>query len=199
MIKKTVMIAAAAALVMTGAFVVFGDAGQVAACDGKAKTASASACDGKNKSASTASACTRSASAAKVAAASAGGSGCTRTKTASAACTKSAAHSACCAKSAQQAHYAQVKKVADNIPDRLNSRVVVTGVYVCGSCDLGKIDKCQAFLKTAGGQLYPMTHSKSVKEMHRLHKSGSNDFEITARVTKEGGAKYLDVTYFDAL
>lgn len=190
MIKKTATIVAAAALVMAGVFIALGNAGDVAACDGKTKTAS-----------SKASACTKSASAAKVAAASAGKSACSRTaSTAAAGCSKTAqAKAGCCAKMSQQAHYAQVKKAADNIPYRVNSRVVLTGTYKCGSCDLQATDKCQAFLKTASGKLYPIAAGASVKEMHKLHAKGSNEFEVTARVTKQGGAKYLDVTHYDAL
>jgi len=189
MLKKTAMIAAVAALVVVGAVVVMGGAGEVAACDGKTKTASAQA-----------SACTKSASAAKVSAATAGTSSCTKSKTASAAATCSeAARAACCAKMAKQAHYTQVKKAADNIPYRLNTRVVMAGTYTCGSCDLGATDTCQAFLKTADGQLYPLLHNKNVKMMYKMHKSGEKDFEVTARVTKQGGAKYLDVTYYTAM
>jgi hypothetical protein len=188
MLKKTAIIAAVVALVAVGTVAVMGGAGDVAACDGKTKTASAQA-----------PACTKTASAAKVSAASAGTSSCTKTKTASAASTCSeTAQAACCAKMAKQAHYTQVKKTADNIPYRVNTRVVMTGVYTCGSCDLGATDKCQAFLKTADG-LYPLTHNKNVKAMYKLHKSGEKDFEITARVTKQGGAKYLDVTYYSAM
>jgi len=191
MIKKTVTIAAVAALVTAGVFIAIGDAGQVAACDGLTKTASADP-----------PACTKSASAAKVSAATTGTSSCTKTNTASAyaSCSKTAqAQSACCAKMANQAHYAQVKGNADNIPYRINSRVVLTGTYKCGSCDLGTTDKCQAFLKTASGELYPMVSSKSVKGMYKMHKNGNNEFEVTARVTKQFGAKYLDVTHFDTL
>jgi hypothetical protein len=100
---------------------------------------------------------------------------------------------------AKQAHYTQVKKAADNIPYRVNTRVVMTGTYMCGSCDLGAIDQCQAFLKTADGQLYPLLQNKNVKKMYQMHKSGEKDFKVTARVAKQGGAKYLDVTYYTAL
>ena len=186
MLKKTAIIAAVVALVAVGAVAVMGGAGDVAACDGKTKTASAQA-----------SACTKTASAAKVSAATAGTSSCTKTKTASVAATCS--KSACCAKMAKQTHYTQVKKTADNIPYRINTRVVMTGTYTCGSCDLGATDKCQAFLKTADGELYPMLYNKNVKMMYKMHKSGEKDFEVTARVTKQGGAKYLDVTYYATL
>jgi len=191
MFKKTAMIALAAVVVAAGAVVVLGDAGNASACDGKTKSAAAQA-----------SACTKTASAAKVSAASTGTACGSKTKTAgaSAACSKTAqAQSACCASMAKQAHYTQVKKVADNIPYRVNTRVVMTGTYTCGSCDLDATEKCQAFLKTADGQLYPLQHNINVKSMYKLHKAGENKFEVTARVAKEGGAKYLDVTHYSAL
>ena len=158
MLKKTVTIAAVAALVVAGALIAVGQTGQASACDGKTETASTgSSCSSKAKTASA---------------------------------------SSCCAKQAKTAHYEQVKKAADEIPNRVNSRVVLSGTYTCGSCDLGMTDTCQAFLKTADGKLYPMEHTSTVKAMK---KSGTKNFEITARVTKQGGAKYLDVTNYTAM
>ena len=155
-----------------------GDAGQASACDGYTKTASASGC-------------TKTASAAKVSA----GSQCTQAQLS--ACSQSA--KACCAKMARQAHYTEVKDVADDMPYRVNTRIVVTGTYKCGSCDLGQTNKCQAFLKTADGELYPLLHNKKGKMMYKMHKSGEKDFQVTAREPKQGGAKYLDVTYYTAM
>jgi hypothetical protein len=180
MLKKTVTIAAVAALVMAGALIAVGQTGQATACDGKTETASTG---------SSCSSTTKTASAAKVSA----GSSCTKTASASS-CSKTAqAQSSCCAKQAKTAHYDQVKKTADQIPNRVNSRVVLTGTYTCGSCDLGMTDTCQAFLKTADGKLYPMEHSSKVKSMKGC---GTKNFEVTARVTKQGGSKYLDVTNY---
>jgi hypothetical protein len=179
MLKKTAMIAAAAALVLAVALIAIGDAGQATACDGKTKTAST---------------CTKSASAAKVA--SSGKASCSKAAQAACASQSKTAQSACCAKMAKQAHYAQVKTAADNIPYRMNSRVVIAGTYQCGSCDLGTTDKCQAFIKTADGDLYPIKMDKQAKS---IYKSGSKNIEVVARVTKAGGVKYLDVTSFKAL
>jgi hypothetical protein len=190
MLKKTVTIAAVAALVMAGALIAVGQTGQATACDGKTETASTgSSCTSATKTASAGSSCTsttKTASAAKV-------SSCTGAASASS-CSKTAqAQSSCCAKQAKTAHYDQVKKAADQIPNRVNSRVVLTGTYTCGSCDLGMTDTCQAFLKTADGKLYPMEHSSKVKSMKGC---GTKNFEVTARVTKQGGSKYLDVTNY---
>ena len=205
MLKKTVTIAAVAALVMAGALIAVGQTGQATACDGKTETASAGeSCSSKTKTASAGSSCTsttKTASAAKVSSctsttktASAGKvSSCTGAASASS-CSKTAqAQSSCCAKQAKTAHYNQVKKASDQIPNRVNSRVVLTGTYSCGSCDLGMTDTCQAFLKTADGKLYPMEHSSKVKSMKGC---GTKNFEVTARVTKQGGSKYLDVTNY---
>jgi hypothetical protein len=184
MLKKTAIIASAAAFVMAAVLIAVGNPGQVSACDGKAKSAAAKA-----------SACTKSASAAKVSAATAGSSSCAGTAKSS--CTRTThAKTACCADQAKQAHYMQVKKAADMIPYRVNTRLVLTGTYKCGSCDLGVTDKCQAFIKTTDGHLYPLEKSKNVKNMYA---SGNKKFEITARVSKQYGAKYLDVTNYHAL
>ena len=180
MLKKTVTIAAAAALVVAVALIAVG----------KTETASAGeSCSSKTKTASSGSSCTsttKTASAAKV-------SSCTGAASASS-CSKTAqAQSSCCAKQAKTAHYEQVKKAADQIPNRVNSRVVLTGTYTCGTCDLGMTDNCQAFLKTADGKLYPMEHSSKVKAMKSC---SAKNFEVTARVTKQGGSKYLNVTNY---
>lgn len=187
MLKKSATIAAVVALVVAGALIGVGVADQGAACDGKTQSASAEK--------SQAPACTKSASAAKVSAATAGTYTCSKTTKAS--CAKTAqAQSACCANKARKAHYKQVRKVADNVPQRVNSRIVVAGTYKCGSCDLEATETCQPFIKTTDGQLYPLEKNKNVKQMY---KSGTKKFEITARVTKRGGTKYLDVTNYKAL
>jgi hypothetical protein len=172
-----VTIAAAAALGVAGALIAVGQTGQASACDGKTETASAGESCSSTKTASAGESCSSTASASS--------------------CSKTAqAQASCCASQAKTAHYEQVKKAADEIPNRVNSRVVLTGTYTCGSCDLGMTDTCQAFLKTADGKLYPMEHSSTVKAMK---KSGVKNFEVTARVTKQGGAKYLDVTNYAAM
>jgi len=97
---------------------------------------------------------------------------------------------------AKQAHYTQVKEAATVLPYRENSRVVLAGTYKCGSCDLSVTDKCQAFLETANGQLYPLDMNAMAKAMY---KSSSKEFEVTGRVIKMGGTKYLDVTNYSAM
>ena len=97
---------------------------------------------------------------------------------------------------ARQASYTEIKDVADDIPGRVNTRIVVTGTYKCGSCDLGQTKKCQAFLKTAEGNLYPLEKNAKVKE---LKAAKGEEFEVVGRVHKEGGIKFLSVTSVKAL
>jgi hypothetical protein len=173
--KSTII--AAVVLVLAVAALAIGNTGQVAACDGKVKSASAA-----KVSAATASY-------------SAGTAGtCSKTAQAKACCPSASA--ACCANKARQAHYAQVKELADDIPYRENTRLVIAGTVTCGSCDLGKTDKCQPFVKTADGDFYPLKRSGKIKEMKN---TGSKEFEVTTRVTKEGGIKFLEVTSFKAI
>jgi hypothetical protein len=175
--KKIMIGSLAAALVLTVAVLAIGDAGRASACDGKTKTASASYC-------------TKTASAAKVSASA--GTQCTKAEMA--ACSQSA--KACCASMARQAHYTEVKEAADVIPGRVNTRVVMTGTYKCGSCDLGQTKKCQAFLKTADGNLYPLEKNAKVK---KLKASKGKEFEVVGRIHKEGGIKFVEVTSVKAL
>ena len=112
-----------------------------------------------------------------------------------ASCTKTGKAS-CCAASARQAHYTQVKEIADPVSYRENSRVVVAGAFQCGSCDLKSTDKCQAFIKTAEGKMLPLAHDKKVKGMYM---SKSSEFEVTGRIKTEGGIKFLEVTSYNTL
>ena len=59
--------------------------------------------------------------------------------------------------------------------------------------ELGQVSRT---LKTTDGKLYPMENSNSVQAMK---KDRSKKYEVTARVAKQGGTKYLDVTYVDAM
>lgn len=175
--RRNSMIIAAAVLVLAVAVFAMGSSGEGSACDGKIKSASA----------------------AKVSAASAsydagGPGGCGKTAKARAGCPGAASN--CCANKARKAHYAQVKEIADDIPYRQNTRLVIAGKFTCGACDLGKTDVCQPFVKTADGDFYPLKRNGKITEMKN---TGSKEFEITARVTKEGGIKFLDVTSFKAI
>jgi hypothetical protein len=195
--KKYLTVAIAAVMVAAAGFVA-ADMGSAGQCDGKTtsvKTAQASSC---NKTAQ-ASACTwtRTASAAKLSA----GKSCSSASAACCADAKSAAYAksgkaSCCAASARHAHYAQVKKIADPVAERENSRVSMAGVFRCGLCDLDRTDKCQAFIKTAEGRMVPLKHDAKVKGMC---KSGQREFEVTGRVKSEGGIAFVEVTNFEAL
>ena len=180
MLKKTVMITAAAMLVLSVAVFAIGSAGQEGTCDSKIKT--------------TSTACTKTASAAKVSATAGTESTCASACASSSKCCKGQACE--CAKKTRQAYYSSVKEVADDIPYRENTRLVVTGTYTCGMCDLGTTKTCVAFIKTTDGKTYPLVKSCGMKGMC---KSKSKDLEITGRVKKEGGVKFLDVTSYKAI
>jgi hypothetical protein len=178
--KTTSIITAAAVLVLAVAVLAVGDTGKVSTCDKGIETASAASygqgvCD---KSAKTA--------------------GCSNMKTAGAAGCPAAkcGRASCCANKARQAHYSQVKELATDIPYRENTRLVIAGTITCGTCDLGKTDRCQPFFETADGNLYPLSKGMPIQAMK---KSGSKEFEITSRVKKEGGIKFLDVTSFKTI
>ena len=197
--RKLVVSAIAAVMVVIAGFAI-ADMGQASSCDGttsSVKTAQASSC---SKTAQ-ASACTKTstASAAKV---SAGQTECSAQAKAeccpggaSASYAKSGKAS-CCASSARQAYYTEVKKIADPVSYRENTRVVVAGDFKCGSCDMQATSKCQAFIKTADGKMLPLYHTKSVKGMY---KSKSREFEVTGRIKSEGGIKFLEVTSYKAM
>jgi hypothetical protein len=101
--------------------------------------------------------------------------------------------SRCCTASARQAYYTQVKEVATPVNYRENSRVVVTGEFKCGSCNLKTTSSCQPFIKTADGKMLPLYHDKKFKGMCR---SSSGSFEVTGRIKSEGGIKFLSVTSY---
>jgi hypothetical protein len=195
--QKKYLIVAIAAVAITAAGFVAADLGNAGNCkSASVKTAQASSC---SKSAQ-ASACTKTttASAAKVSAGRSCGS------TASASCCPSGSSASyaktgkagCCAASARQAYYAEVKKVADHVSYRENSRVKMTGDFKCGSCDLNTTSKCQAFLKTAEGKMLPLKHDSKVKGMY---KSSTREFEVTGRIKSEGGIQFVEVTSYRAL
>ncbi len=110
-------------------------------------------------------------------------------------CSKSS-QASCCPSNSRQAHYAQVKEIANNVTSRNNSRLVVAGTFQCGMCDLKTTSKCQAFIKTADGKMLPLAHNKKVKDMHM---SKDHDIKVTGRVTTEGGIKFLKVTSYKTL
>ena len=199
--RKIVIVAIAAVIVVAAGFVV-ADMGQASSCDGKTssiKTAQASSCS--KTSTAQASSCTKTstASAAKM---SAGQTSCSAQAKASccpsgaSASHAKAGKASCCATSARQAHYAEVKKIADPVPYRENTRVVVAGAFKCGSCDMQTTSKCQAFIKTADGKMLPLTQDKNVKGMYM---SKSREFKVTGRIKSEGGIKFLEVTSFEAI
>jgi len=186
--RKLVAIGAALALVFAVAFVVAGD-GSAVACnkDASAKNASASlSC--KSAAATTASAsCSRSA-AAKTA------SACCSSKNAVAGYTKAEKKQAKAEEAA--ARTAALKEITDPLPYKNNKRVVVTGSMQCGSCSYKATAACAPLFKTIDGKVYALIQNGKWEAMH---KSGADTFEVSTRVTKRSGMKYLEVVAFKAL
>ncbi len=181
--RKHVIVAIVAVVVAAAGYVA-ADLGQASACDGQTSSfevAQASSCS-KTKTAQ-ASSCSKTASAACCPS----GSNASYAK---------AGKASCCAAKMRQAHYAQVKEIADPVSYRENSRIVVAGAFKCGSCDLNSTEKCQAFIKTADGKMLPLGHDKNVKEMYM---SKTREFKVTGRIKTEGGIKFLEVTSYKAL
>lgn len=205
--KKLIAIGAALALAVSVAFVATGNDNAVA-CNKAAKTAaSKDACNATAKTASTGcdkSAATKTASTRKCSKSAAA-------KTASTRCGKpAAAASECCPggkavaarycrdekRKARAEHAAALREITDDLPYRENRRLVLTGEMECGYCNYKATGKCAPLLKTADGKVYPLVHDATVDRMHDIHAS---QYEVSTRVKKTSGVKYLEVQVFKAL
>ncbi len=200
MIRKFTVISAAVVAVAGLAFAASGS-GLAWACDGN-QTADA-------KTASAACSATKTASAA-----------CSATKTASAACsaTKTASSSSCsfstssyasanrCKSSGKAAvagyskkaenDNAALKELVDEIPLANNKRLVVTGAMECGKCTAKTTASCAPLFKTTDGKTYPLWKSSMVKNMQ---KDSASEYEVSTRVKKVNGIKYLDVVAYKTM
>ena len=204
MSKKLMVIGTAVALMFALAIVVV--AGNSAfACDKEAQASAASA-----------STCSKSASAASVASSSccmgasasvASSSGCTRSASyASASCcdgkaavagyTKTGDKKACSKETAEE-HAAAIAKITDEIPYRADKRLVLTGTMQCGQCSYEATASCAPLLKTVDGKVYPLAPGQILTKMKKTE--AADGFEVTTRVKKIDGVKYLDVVAFKAL
>lgn len=104
---------------------------------------------------------------------------------------------ACCKSAAAKMkvkRIAAVKAVVSDLPYNESKRLVLTGHYVCGKCQLEKFESCQALFKTNDGEIYPLVSNSKVKKL-RMMKS-SDGFQITTRVKRLDGIKYLEVLNF---
>jgi hypothetical protein len=109
-----------------------------------------------------------------------------------------------CAKSAaagskeacEQAKTASLKGVVDEMPYRESKKVVLTGAYACGHCQLHKTEECSPMLKTADGKVYPMLQSNQVAEI-KAAKAAS--IQVTGVVKKVDGVKFIDVKSYKAI
>jgi len=179
MSKKLMIIGAAVVLALAVALVATGDAGNTSACKDKAKASAASA-----KSATqSASACTRSAAASACCA--------TSGKAAVAGYSKDACSDKAAAKSAA------LSEIVDEIPYREAKRLVVAGTMECGSCTYQKTSTCAPLVKTEDGKVYPLVKNHMIKRMRQ--EKTEQGFELSTRVRKIDGVKYLEVLSYRAL
>jgi hypothetical protein len=183
--RNMLLIGTVAVFGLATAMVAAGDATRAAACDESAKSASASSCCAKSADAATASSgCTRSA--ATTTAAGAGGDACCKSG-------KAASASAACDKSKTDTAF---NGTVDEIPYRENKRLVLTGVYMCGHCNLKATESCSPMFKTADGKVYPLLKNPESNDLRGA--DTGNGVEIASSVVKIDGIKYLEVKSYKA-
>jgi len=193
------------------------EAASVSSCCAKGEASAATASETCTRSAATTASvnggCTREASAHTASAA----MGCDKSAAAAAGtCTKSAATAAggdaCCKTGAVKTAAAgegckavcdeaktasAFKDAVDDIPYRENKRLVLSGAYVCGHCNLKVTEGCSPMFKTADGKIYPLIKNPEAMEL-RAADSG-NGVEIATSVKKLDGIKYLEVKSYKSL
>jgi hypothetical protein len=121
-------------------------------------------------------------------------SACTTTAAASCPMTTAKAGSDCarsCSKSACTGKKAGKTASITPIEGREGTRMVLAGRYVCGYCDLGVSEKCQAAFRTTDGKHYLLAKNNLTKELKQTARS--TDVEIVTHVEKYEGVKYLEV------
>ena len=97
---------------------------------------------------------------------------------------KSACKPMCTSKSSKAASI-------EDLPYREGTRIVLTGRYVCGLCNLRVTEKCQPGFQTKEGQNYLLVTNNLSDKLHGTARD--NDVEIVSRVRKLNGVKYLEV------
>lgn len=100
-------------------------------------------------------------------------------------CAKKCATTACTGKKAEKS-----ASIAP-IEGREGTKMVLAGRYVCGYCDLGVSDKCQAAFRTTDGKNYLLVKNNFTKELKQTARV--KDVEIVTHVQKYDGVKYLEV------
>jgi hypothetical protein len=111
---------------------------------------------------------------------------------------KASCTAACCSGTAKAAEQAMaVREVTDELPYGDNKRVVLEGTLACGKCTYQATETCAPLLKTADGKVYPLAPGNNLVKEMRHSKAGS--FEVSGRVDKTYGTKYIDVVAFHTL
>jgi hypothetical protein len=89
------------------------------------------------------------------------------------------------------------KGAVDELPYAESKRVVLTGAYVCGHCNLQVTEGCSPMFKTADGKVYPLIKNPESAKLRAAN--GGNGVEIATTVKKIGGVKYLEVKSYKTL
>lgn len=82
----------------------------------------------------------------------------------------------------------------ESIEDREGKTFVLTGRYVCATCDLGaasKNGKCQPAFQTKEGKNYLLSKNNLSEQLRG--EARDKDVEISSRVRKLDGVRYLEV------
>jgi hypothetical protein len=79
----------------------------------------------------------------------------------------------------------------ESIDYREGKTLVLTGRYVCGTCELGVGDNCQPAFRTTDGKNYLLMRNNLSKQLRS--DARDKDVEIVTRVRKFDGTKYLEV------
>lgn len=85
----------------------------------------------------------------------------------------------------------------DVVPYREDKRLVLTGMYECGHCELGATAECSPMFKTADGKVYPLWNSDHVTALRK--DNTAKNVEIATVVKKVDGVKYLDIKSYKTL
>ena len=97
---------------------------------------------------------------------------------------KSACKSACTSKGSKAASI-------EDLPFSEGTRIVLTGRYVCGLCNLCVTDECQPGFQTKEDQNYLLVTNNLSDKLRDTARD--KDVEIVSRVRKLNGVKYLEV------
>jgi hypothetical protein len=154
--------------------------------DASVQNAAMGACCDKATAAAAGTACEKGAAAA------AAGDACCKTGA-----VKTAAGEACKETCDEAKTASAFKGAVDELPYAESKRVVLSGAYVCGHCNLKVTEGCSPMFKTADGKVYPLIKNPEASQLRAANEG--NGVEIATTVKKIDGVKYLEVKSYKTL